>query len=329
MGLGIAYLPAIVAVSVYFEKRRSLAMGIAVCGSGIGTFLFAPLTSVLLSEYSWKGTVMIETGILLNCILCATIFRPLNVSTKPAAAVAEDNPMKVIGTEQPKTGVRSAPSPELTRTSAPASRDFAHSQQFSHPQKSAVSPTSSAQLRCPMARKDEFCSKNLEEIRQYQADRVECDCSLMTVKEQPNRQPEKNCLEKIGITKDRRRTITETMDFRLLLDVVFILFAVSTFLADSGSIVAYIFLANRGLRLGFSNSETAWLISMVGISNTVGRVVFGYISDMKCVNRLVLCRTVRLMCGICSVLSVLLWTFPLQMCYSFSFGLFSGTYSTF
>ena len=79
-GLGLAYLPAIVAVSFYFEKRRSLATGIAVCGSGVGTFLFAPLTSLLLHEYSWKGTVVIETGILLNCILCGMVFRPLNLN---------------------------------------------------------------------------------------------------------------------------------------------------------------------------------------------------------------------------------------------------------
>ena len=32
-------LPAIVSVSVYFEKKRAFATGIAVCGSGLGTFI--------------------------------------------------------------------------------------------------------------------------------------------------------------------------------------------------------------------------------------------------------------------------------------------------
>ena len=35
-GLGLIYLPAIVSVTCYFEKKRSFATGIAVCGSGIG-----------------------------------------------------------------------------------------------------------------------------------------------------------------------------------------------------------------------------------------------------------------------------------------------------
>ena len=44
LGFGLIYLPAIVSVSIYFEKKRAFATGIAVCGSGLGTFLFAPLT---------------------------------------------------------------------------------------------------------------------------------------------------------------------------------------------------------------------------------------------------------------------------------------------
>ena len=48
-------LPAVVAVGYYFEKRRALATGISVCGSGVGTFLLAPLATLLLDEFGWKG----------------------------------------------------------------------------------------------------------------------------------------------------------------------------------------------------------------------------------------------------------------------------------
>ena len=44
LGFGLIYLPAIVSVSMYFEKRRAFATGIAVCGSGLGTFIMAPVT---------------------------------------------------------------------------------------------------------------------------------------------------------------------------------------------------------------------------------------------------------------------------------------------
>lgn len=34
VGFGFIYLPAIVTVGYYFEKKRAFATGIAVCGSG-------------------------------------------------------------------------------------------------------------------------------------------------------------------------------------------------------------------------------------------------------------------------------------------------------
>ena len=46
----------------YFEKKRAIATGLAVCGSGIGTFIFAPLCNYLVEEYTWKGATLILAG---------------------------------------------------------------------------------------------------------------------------------------------------------------------------------------------------------------------------------------------------------------------------
>ena len=44
LGLGIIYLPRLDCITQYFDKKRPFVTGIAICGSGIGTFIFAPLT---------------------------------------------------------------------------------------------------------------------------------------------------------------------------------------------------------------------------------------------------------------------------------------------
>lgn len=67
IGFGLIYLPAVVCVGYYFETKRSLATGIAVCGSGFGTFAFAPLAERLLEAYGWKGANLILAGLILNC----------------------------------------------------------------------------------------------------------------------------------------------------------------------------------------------------------------------------------------------------------------------
>lgn len=56
IGFGMMYLPAVVGVGFYFEKKRSIATGIAVCGTGIGTFCLAPLGKVLLEEFGWQNS---------------------------------------------------------------------------------------------------------------------------------------------------------------------------------------------------------------------------------------------------------------------------------
>jgi predicted MFS family arabinose efflux permease len=67
IGFGLIYLPAVVCVGYYFETKRSLATGIAVCGSGFGTFAFAPLATMLLEHFDWKTSNLILSGMILSC----------------------------------------------------------------------------------------------------------------------------------------------------------------------------------------------------------------------------------------------------------------------
>ncbi len=76
-GLSLCYVAAIVIVAFYFERRRSLATGISVCGSGVGTFLFAPLTQALVDAYGWRGATAILAAVFLNMVVCGMLFREL------------------------------------------------------------------------------------------------------------------------------------------------------------------------------------------------------------------------------------------------------------
>ena len=60
--MGLIYVPAVITTGFYFEKWRALATGISVCGSGIGTFILAPLSAELIEHYGWKGTLLFQAG---------------------------------------------------------------------------------------------------------------------------------------------------------------------------------------------------------------------------------------------------------------------------
>jgi MFS family permease len=77
LGLGFIYLPAIVMVTTYFDKKRAFATGIAVCGSGMGTLIFAPLTEHLIAHHGWRWAMAIVAALVLSCIVFAAMFRPL------------------------------------------------------------------------------------------------------------------------------------------------------------------------------------------------------------------------------------------------------------
>ncbi|XP_013399563.1 uncharacterized protein LOC106165759 isoform X2 [Lingula anatina] len=79
IGFGLIYLPAIVIVGFYFEKKRALATGIAVSGSGVGIIVFPMLSSKLVKEYHWRGGLVLVAGIVLQIVICAALFRPLDV----------------------------------------------------------------------------------------------------------------------------------------------------------------------------------------------------------------------------------------------------------
>lgn len=61
----------------YFERWRALATGIAMCGSGVGTFIMAPFSGFLIREMGWRGALVAQAFIILFCSICGLMFRPL------------------------------------------------------------------------------------------------------------------------------------------------------------------------------------------------------------------------------------------------------------
>src|SRR5262249_14144662 len=77
VGIGTAcgYVPMVAAVGGWFERRRSLAIGIAVSGIGVGTLAVPPLAAVLVQTMGWRQTYLVmavaSTLILIACALAA------------------------------------------------------------------------------------------------------------------------------------------------------------------------------------------------------------------------------------------------------------------
>lgn len=67
----------------YFSEKRPLANGLAAAGSPVALCCLSPLGQVLQYKYGWRGGFLILGGILLNCLACGALMRPLLPPKKP------------------------------------------------------------------------------------------------------------------------------------------------------------------------------------------------------------------------------------------------------
>jgi MFS family permease len=75
VGIGVAcsYVPLVAVVGGWFTRRRTLAVGVAVSGIGLGTLLVAPLAADLIGRFGWRDAYLVlaavGTAVLAGCAL--------------------------------------------------------------------------------------------------------------------------------------------------------------------------------------------------------------------------------------------------------------------
>ena len=71
------YLPSVVIVTKYFDKRLSLASCITSGGAGVGSFTFGPIVYLLDDNYGWRFTLIILGILVLVCVPLGMLYRPI------------------------------------------------------------------------------------------------------------------------------------------------------------------------------------------------------------------------------------------------------------
>lgn len=95
LGVGIAvacgYVPMVAVVGAWFERRRAIALAVAVSGIGIGTLAGAPLAAALIDAVGWRQThVVFGIGGAALLLVCALVVRrPPAPTSGPSMPVGE------------------------------------------------------------------------------------------------------------------------------------------------------------------------------------------------------------------------------------------------
>ena len=77
-GVGIALMfgPSLTVIGIYFEKRRSLANGMAMAGGSVGLLIMPVLLNRWLHVYGLSGTLLIYASFMLHGLIGASLMRP-------------------------------------------------------------------------------------------------------------------------------------------------------------------------------------------------------------------------------------------------------------
>ena len=97
------------------------------------------------------------------------------------------------------------------------------------------------------------------------------------------------------------------------------------FLPVAGFFVPFIYLPTLCIDLGIPAAKAAFLISIIGIANTVGRVVVGFVSDQPWADCLLINNVALVIGGLATCFVPFLSSFPLFASYTFVFGSCIGT----
>ncbi|XP_072033382.1 uncharacterized protein [Amphiura filiformis] len=90
LGYGLSYLPCIVMVGNFFERKRTVAGGIAVSGSGLGTFLVAPITQGLLDAFGYRKALIVLGCIELILCFCGATYVPSKIPIRKIDVIRDD-----------------------------------------------------------------------------------------------------------------------------------------------------------------------------------------------------------------------------------------------
>ncbi|XP_035215750.1 monocarboxylate transporter 5-like [Stegodyphus dumicola] len=123
-----------------------------------------------------------------------------------------------------------------------------------------------------------------------------------------------------------QNAVKEIMNFRLMRNVVILIYGFSNFFMNIGYDIAFIYTKHRIIQKNISEAKANYLISLIGIMNIFGHVILGYLSDRSYINKLWLYNICLTAFGFATALSGFCKDYYLLTLYAAIYGATAGDY---
>ncbi|XP_026533753.1 monocarboxylate transporter 5-like [Notechis scutatus] len=303
-GLGFCLLYQIAAVMTVKYFRRYLALANAIGRSGMGlSVVLTPLVQFLIDMYSWQGFLLIYGGIMLNLVPSSLLLRPVHKKKTRDIGPKSKGQMVVLS-------------------------------MFPEAFKGSLDKTCTRELNI-LDLPNQECAKS---------DNLQQSNNLVSIIYKFSGMPQKNtCVDaykndnqtgdQICIRSNEGKSRVQSFIQKQCHLVVshlknpfFLIFTWSFLFSQLAYFIPTFHLAARAKTLGIDPMDTAYIILVAGIVETVSLLVSGWIANQKWTKTYHYHKTYLILCGLTNLLCPLATTFPLLMSYSVIFAIFSGGY---
>ncbi|KAL8559770.1 hypothetical protein ACOMHN_030106 [Nucella lapillus] len=308
IGRGLAYAPSVIVVGLYFKRRQGFSIGLGSAGVGAGTLVIPPVTEWMFQQLGFQGAFLVLGALVLNTCVVAALFRPFFVHRNI-----------VLGYRYLKTDEEQALfSPGKTHDTIPL-------------QKPATAEVINDSLPNPESEISKAESESLH--LRHQASTVNTsDAHKTTLRRKKPKQSNvlKSVFKTCFPTEERRKDSPKRklIEWSLLKNPAFLFYCFSICLFTVAFKSAFTFLPALAASRGVSPTEGAYLLSISGVLDTIGRISSGFILETDCLRpfRPIVYNSVVFVIMGLSVLSPFMRNF-VEFAVLFGFyGMLTGTY---
>ncbi|XP_034465627.1 monocarboxylate transporter 12-B-like isoform X1 [Hippoglossus hippoglossus] len=360
LGFALSYTPAIAMVGRYFNERKALAYGIAQSGSGIGTFILAPVVQLLIEQYSWRGALLILGGFVSNLCVVGALMKPLEPRGEGKSEKLTNSEHDCLTTVLDTKDTEKVP--------ADCSQGEPKQLEISNLKETRGLLISNGAFKNIRLENDKLTEIKIAECILFSNKLTETvlgeikrsDAKLAngsTIEDMKliesmilSGKADKTDLktEDPGLTETKPDTVSpppalvntnpssrsrcfcleSTEEFGFLVRPDFLILSVSFLFLAYGCSAPVVYLVPYALSVGVDHKHAAFLMSIFGVSGIVGNITFGWVTDRKCLKKY---RMLSFMValgleGLCCMFAPLLRSFSLLVSFAVLYGYFDGAY---
>ncbi|XP_061545555.1 monocarboxylate transporter 12-like isoform X2 [Phycodurus eques] len=267
-------------------------------GSGIGTFILAPVVQLLIDHYSWRGAMLVLGGFVSNLCVCGALMRPVvEPSEKQRMSLESKDESKEVPAKTQEISNLSYTEGLLIANGVLRNCQLENSK-LTEVNKLAEANTLALLSSGPGVRLTDLkvaeCLLLSNTLTAAMLGEL-ADTNLGSTVESPN------LSNRMGVTKtevvpseplvtaniDRGRCycLQRGEDFGFLVVPNFLVLASSFLFLAYGCSTPMVYLVPYALSKGLEHKQATFIMSTFGISGIVGNITFGWITDRKYLKR--------------------------------------------